>query len=78
MNEGVPPGVYNVVHGFGGGSAGAFLTSHPQVDGVTFTGETGTGEIIMKAAARVSALYHWSWAARTLASYSPTPIWRKP
>lgn len=53
MNEaGIPPGVYNVVHGFGADSAGAFLTSHPDVDGITFTGETGTGEIIMKAAAK--------------------------
>ena len=49
---GVPDGVYNVVHGFGGNSAGAFLTAHPDVDGFTFTGETGTGEVIMKAAAK--------------------------
>ncbi len=48
---GVPPGVYNVVHGFGPDSAGAFLTSHPGVDGITFTGETGTGTAIMKAGA---------------------------
>ncbi len=47
---GVPDGVYNVVHGFGGNSAGAFLTAHPDVDAFTFTGETGTGETIMKAA----------------------------
>lgn len=52
MNEaGIPPGVYNVVHGFGPDSAGAFLTAHPDVDGITFTGETRTGEAIMKAAA---------------------------
>jgi aminomuconate-semialdehyde/2-hydroxymuconate-6-semialdehyde dehydrogenase len=52
MNEaGVPPGVYNVVHGFGPDSAGEFLTRHPGVDGVTFTGETATGTAIMKAAA---------------------------
>ncbi|AJG24067.1 2-hydroxymuconic semialdehyde dehydrogenase [Cupriavidus basilensis] len=52
MNEaGVPPGVYNVVHGFGPDSAGAFLTAHPDVNGITFTGETRTGEAIMKAAA---------------------------
>jgi len=51
MNEaGVPPGVYNVVHGFGPGSAGEFLTRHPGVDGITFTGETATGSAIMKAA----------------------------
>lgn len=51
MNEcGVPPGVFNVVHGFGGDSAGQFLTSHPLVDAITFTGETATGETIMRAA----------------------------
>ncbi|MEZ5628856.1 MAG: 2-hydroxymuconic semialdehyde dehydrogenase, partial [Rhodocyclaceae bacterium] len=48
---GVPKGVYNVVHGFGPGSAGEFVTTHPQVDAITFTGETRTGEAIMKAAA---------------------------
>ncbi len=52
MNEvGVPPGVYNVVHGFGPDSAGEFLTRHAGVDAITFTGETRTGEVIMKAAA---------------------------
>ncbi len=52
MNEaGIPPGVYNVVHGFGPGSAGEFLTRHPGVNGITFTGETRTGTAIMKAAA---------------------------
>ena len=52
MNEvGVPPGVYNVVHGFGPGSAGEFLVSHPGVDAITFTGETRTGEAIMRNAA---------------------------
>ena len=52
MNKvGVPAGVYNVVHGFGPGSAGAFLTSHPGVNGITFTGETSTGTAIMKAGA---------------------------
>jgi aminomuconate-semialdehyde/2-hydroxymuconate-6-semialdehyde dehydrogenase len=53
MNEvGVPTGVYNVVNGFGPDSAGAFLTEHPGVDAITFTGETRTGEIITQAAAR--------------------------
>ena len=53
MNEvGIPPGVYNVVHGFGPGSAGEFLTRHPGVNGITFTGETRTGEAIMAAAAK--------------------------
>jgi aminomuconate-semialdehyde/2-hydroxymuconate-6-semialdehyde dehydrogenase len=52
MNEvGVPRGVYNVVHGFGPNSAGEFLTKHPGVDAITFTGESRTGEAIMKNAA---------------------------
>lgn len=52
MNEaGVPPGVYNVVHGFGPDSAGEYITSHPDVNAVTFTGETRTGAAIMKAGA---------------------------
>ena len=48
---GVPKGVYNVVHGFGPNSAGAYLTGHKGVDAITFTGETRTGTAIMKAAA---------------------------
>ncbi len=48
---GVPDGVFNVVHGFGPGSAGEFLTRHPGVDAITFTGESATGAAIAKAAA---------------------------
>jgi aminomuconate-semialdehyde/2-hydroxymuconate-6-semialdehyde dehydrogenase len=48
---GVPPGVYNVVNGFGPQSAGEMLTRHPGVDAITFTGETRTGEAIMRQAA---------------------------
>lgn len=48
---GIPKGVYNVVHGFGPNSAGEFLTKHPSVNALTFTGETRTGAVIMKAAA---------------------------
>ncbi len=51
---GVPKGVYNVVHGFGPNSAGEFLTTNQQVNAITFTGETRTGEIINKAAAHGS------------------------
>lgn len=50
-DAGVPDGVFNVVHGFGPDSAGQYLTEHPDVDAITFTGETRTGEIIMKTAA---------------------------
>ncbi|MCD9033969.1 2-hydroxymuconic semialdehyde dehydrogenase [Luteimonas sp. Y-2-2-4F] len=48
---GVPDGVFNVVHGFGPDSAGQYLSEHPGVDAITFTGETRTGTAIMKAAA---------------------------
>lgn len=48
---GVPEGVFNLVHGFGPSSAGEFLTRHPGVDAITFTGESATGSAIAKAAA---------------------------
>ncbi|MEK4230683.1 aldehyde dehydrogenase [Solibacillus sp. FSL H8-0538] len=45
---GIPDGVVNVVHGFGTQSAGEFMTTHPEVDLISFTGETSTGKAIMK------------------------------
>lgn len=51
QEAGVPHGVFNLVHGFGPGSAGEFLVSHPDVNAVTFTGESQTGAAIMKACA---------------------------
>ncbi|MBI5059344.1 5-carboxymethyl-2-hydroxymuconate semialdehyde dehydrogenase [candidate division KSB1 bacterium] len=43
----LPPGVFNCVHGFGE-SAGAPLVAHPDVNLISFTGETTTGQIIIK------------------------------
>ena len=51
QDAGIPNGAYNVVHGFGPGSTGEFLTQHAGVDAVTFTGESRTGAAIMKAVA---------------------------
>ncbi|GIW71224.1 MAG: aldehyde dehydrogenase [Planctomycetota bacterium] len=48
---GLPPGVLNVVPGFGP-VAGAALAGHPGVDKICFTGSTETGTRIMEAAAR--------------------------
>ncbi|HJQ43199.1 MAG TPA: 2-hydroxymuconic semialdehyde dehydrogenase [Jatrophihabitantaceae bacterium] len=48
---GLPPGGYNVVHGFGPDSAGQFLVEHSGIDGVTFTGSSATGASIMRAVA---------------------------
>lgn len=50
-DAGFPPGVLNVIHGFGPGSAGETLTSSPGVDLVTFTGESNTGRAILAACA---------------------------
>jgi len=50
-DAGVENGVYNVVHGFGPGSAGEHLVTHTDVDAITFTGESRTGSAIMAAAA---------------------------
>ncbi|MFC0189226.1 5-carboxymethyl-2-hydroxymuconate semialdehyde dehydrogenase [Fictibacillus aquaticus] len=44
---GLPEGVFNVVHGFGE-TAGAALVAHPDVQLISFTGETKTGSEIMK------------------------------
>jgi len=43
----LPPGVFNVVHGIGE-TAGAALVAHPQVQLISFTGETTTGQEIMR------------------------------
>jgi aminomuconate-semialdehyde/2-hydroxymuconate-6-semialdehyde dehydrogenase len=50
IEAGLPPGVFNVVNGFGPGEAGEGLTTSPLVDLVTFTGESNTGRRIMNAA----------------------------
>ena len=47
---GFPPGVFNVVSGFGV-PTGKALVSHPGVDKVAFTGSTQTGISVMKDAA---------------------------
>jgi aldehyde dehydrogenase (NAD+) len=48
---GFPDGVVNVVPGYGP-TAGAALSSHPDVDKVAFTGEGSTGKLVMTAAAQ--------------------------
>src|SRR5205809_1430458 len=50
LEAGFPPGVVNVVTG-PGGSAGAAIAAHPGVGKVAFTGETTTGQEIMRLAA---------------------------
>jgi len=50
LEAGLPPGVLNVVPGFGA-DAGAALVSHPGVSKISFTGSPRTGQFIMRAAA---------------------------
>ncbi|MBM4765165.1 aldehyde dehydrogenase [Bacillus sp. B15-48] len=47
---GIPDGVVNVVHGLGG-VVGNALTTHPEVDLISFTGSTVTGKRILKSGA---------------------------
>lgn len=49
MEADFPPGVVNIVPGYGP-TAGAAVASHPQVDKLAFTGSTEVGHIVMQAA----------------------------
>ncbi|KAL3343005.1 hypothetical protein AABB24_026852 [Solanum stoloniferum] len=48
---GLPPGVLNIVSGFGP-TAGAALASHMDVDKLAFTGSTETGQTVLQLAAK--------------------------
>lgn len=50
-DAGVPPGVFNVVHGLGA-EAGAALTAHPGLNRIAFTGSVPTSGLVAAAAAR--------------------------
>src|SRR5438270_10341349 len=50
LDAGLPPGVLNIVTGFGE-TAGAALAAHPDVDKIAFTGSTEVGKLIVHAAA---------------------------
>jgi len=46
---GLPPGVLNIVHGYGP-EAGAAIVEHPSIRAISFTGSTATGEYIARTA----------------------------
>ncbi|KAG8145151.1 hypothetical protein E2320_013517 [Naja naja] len=48
---GFPPGVLNIVPGYGP-TAGAALSMHPKVDKIAFTGSTEVGKLIKEAASK--------------------------
>ena len=49
LEAGIPPGVFNLVHGYGH-SAGEALVSHKDVRAISFTGSTATGDRIVRSA----------------------------
>lgn len=53
VEAGCPPGVVNIVSGFGKTTGNAIAT-HPKIKKVAFTGSTATGRHIMKAAAETN------------------------
>ncbi len=57
-NAGLPPGVWNTIHGFGE-SAGKFLTEHEEIKAVAFVGETTTGSHIMRQGADTLKRVHF-------------------
>ncbi|RAY16878.1 5-carboxymethyl-2-hydroxymuconate semialdehyde dehydrogenase [Actinomadura craniellae] len=50
VEAGLPPGVLNVVHGYGPESAGQALTESTMIDRITFTGASSTGRTIARVA----------------------------
>ncbi|MGV9678521.1 aldehyde dehydrogenase family protein [Nocardia sp. NPDC003482] len=50
MEAGLPPGVLNILTGFGPG-AGSSISEHPGIDKITFTGSVETGRRILHASA---------------------------
>ena len=55
---GLPPGVWNLVNGFGE-DAGRALTEHPLIKAIAFVGETRTGSMIMKQGADTLKRLHF-------------------
>ncbi|RKF75213.1 NAD/NADP-dependent betaine aldehyde dehydrogenase [Golovinomyces cichoracearum] len=49
VEAGLPPGVFNVVHG--DGTVGSYLTAHPNIAKVSFTGQVSTGQKVASSAA---------------------------
>jgi len=55
---GLPPGVWNLVNGFGE-DAGKALTEHPDIKAIAFVGESKTGSMIMRQGAETLKRVHF-------------------
>ena len=59
---GFPPGVFNVLPGYGN-KAGAAIARHPGINKIAFTGSTITGALVMEAcSASVKNMYGWLYS----------------
>ena len=59
LEAGLPPGVFNVLPGFGN-EAGAALALHRDVDCIGFTGSTRTGKLIVQMAGQSNLKRAWT------------------
>ncbi len=50
VEVGLPPGVLNIVHGYGP-EVGQAIVEHPKIKAISFTGGTATGKIVAATAA---------------------------
>lgn len=64
LEAGIPPGVLNVVHGFGE-SAGAALVAHPMVNVIALIGETTTGTAVMRNGADTLKRFHFELGGKS-------------
>lgn len=58
LEAGIPPGVVNLVNGFGE-TAGKALTEHPHIKAIAFVGESATGSHIMRQGAATLKRVHF-------------------
>ena len=57
-DAGLPPGVWNLVNGFGE-DAGRALTEHPDIKAIAFVGESRTGSMIMRQGSETLKRVHF-------------------
>ncbi len=72
---GVPAGVFNLVNGDGPG-VGQVLSSHPDIDIVSFTGSTRAGILVAKSAADTVKRVAQELGGKSPISFWQTPTWR--
>jgi hypothetical protein len=77
MEAGIPPGVVNVVPGYGE-TAGAAFASHPDVDKVAFTGSVATGQASRNSIRRSAGIPAICFPMPTRPAIFLVPAWHAP